>query len=190
MSNITFVRARRGFSLAEILIALAIVAVLAAVMLPALNSQITKSEGSRAANDLVAVQTGAQAFITDVHRLPQSITQLTTPLVVGVSQDLGIPGPPQSANIPDYLVARWKGPYLAKSFVGSTGAGAISDAFSIVVGPGNINYLTISMTGVPAKEYEVIEKILDEGSADVSSSTAGVIRLSGTTLTFLAVPII
>src|SRR5881398_2325208 len=69
---------RRGFTLAEVLVTLAIVAIMAAVLLPALNQQIAKGDTGRLASDLTNIQTAAQAFLSDVHRYPATLSQLTT----------------------------------------------------------------------------------------------------------------
>ncbi|MDQ6718185.1 MAG: type II secretion system GspH family protein, partial [Gemmatimonadota bacterium] len=47
----TAAKGRRGFTLAEVLVTLAIIAVMAAVLLPALNSQISKGDAGRLASD-------------------------------------------------------------------------------------------------------------------------------------------
>ncbi len=183
-------KAGKGFSLTEILVALAIIAIMSAVLLPAVNSQLGKSDASRAASDLVAVQTGVQSFMGDVHRVPQKISQLTTKITIS-DNDLGNPNtapPASAAAFADYLVANWRGPYLNKDVVGPTRVGNIQDAFSVTT-VGTSYYLTVSMINVAGSDFAQIEAILDEGAATSTSSTTGVVRYTGTTLTFLAVPL-
>ena len=175
-------RKRRGFTLAEVLVTLAIIAVMAAVLLPALNSQLQKGDAGRLASDLTNIQTAAQAFVSDVHRFPASVTELTTALTSG-SADLS------STTIPATLVAKWKGPYLAKDVVGNTAGGVISPTFTSVAGANAVDYLTVTITGVSVTDFSNLEAILDEGTTSSTSSTAGSIHYSGTTLTFLALPI-
>ena len=180
---------KRGFTLAEVLVTLAIIAVMAAVLLPALNSQLQKGDTGRLASDLTNIQTAAQAFVSDVHRYPANITQLTTALSLTSS-----PNDLTSTPIPLTLTAKWKGPYLTKDVVGNTAGGAIVSTFSEVpVSAGSsINFLAVTVTGVSAGDFANIENILDEGTPTAGSTTAGSIRWSSagsSTLTFLALPI-
>lgn len=176
----------RAFSLAEIVVALAIIAALTAVILPVVNSQLGKSDGARAANDLIAVQTAVQSFVGDVHRIPKTVSQLTVKITTS-SQDLANP---LSANIPDYLVANWRGPYLTRDVTGATRVGAIQDAFSVdSIGPPYVDYLVVTMLNVAAQDFAQIENMLDEGTASSTATTLGAVRYSGTTLRFFAIPI-
>jgi prepilin-type N-terminal cleavage/methylation domain-containing protein len=175
-----------GFSLAEVLVTLAIIAILAAVLLPGLNSQITKGDAGRVAQDLTSIQTGAQAFLSDVHRYPSDVTHLTTAITGSQNDILGSP-------YPSTLVAKWRGPYLTKDVISPSGIGTISSAFSRTTSLGNsVQYLTVTVTNVSSADFGKIEDILDEGNQSGSSSTTGLIRWTSAasgTLTFLALPI-
>ncbi len=183
-------KARHGFSLTEILVALAIIAILSAVLMPAVNSQLGKSDAARAASDLVAVQTAVQSFMGDVHRAPQTVAQLTTKIKTS-DNDLGnansVP-PSSAAPFADYLVANWRGPYLSRDVVGQTRLGNIQDAFSVTT-VGTSFYLTVTMTSVASQDWTQIEAILDEGTSSSTAAVSGTVRYTGTTLTFLAVPL-
>lgn len=176
---------RRGFTLAEVLVTLAIIAIMAAVLLPALNSQISKGEVGRLASDLTNIQTAAQAFLSDVHRYPQTTAELTTTATGG----LDING----VAIPSTLTAKWKGPYLSRDVLASTGSGGtISTTFATVTpSGGSVAFLTINVTNIASSDWANIEAILDEGTTGATSST-GVIRYATAnsgTLSFLALPI-
>lgn len=175
-------KARRGFTLAEVLVTLAIIAIMAAVLLPALNSQISKGDVGRLASDLTNIQTAAQAFISDVHRYPATMTQLTS--AVGTT-DIN------NATIPTALQAKWKGPYVSRDVIANTGAGGtFSSAFSITTSS-TLSYLTVSVTNIAPSDFANIEATLDEGTAASTSSTAGVVRYNtaSSTLSFLTLPI-
>lgn len=164
--------------MAEVLVTLAIIAVMAAVLLPALNQQLAKGDTGRLASDLTNIQTAAQAFVSDVHRYPSSLSQLTT-AVTGTD----ITG----AAIPPALQAKWKGPYISRDQIANTGGGNTIQSTFV----SSSSYLAVAVTvasGGP--DFANLEAILDEGTASSSSSTLGNIRMSGTTnILFLALPI-
>lgn len=175
---------RLGFTLAEVLVTLAIIAVMAAVLLPALNQQLAKGDTGKLASDLTSIQTASQAFLSDVHRYPDSVAQLTTGISTN-SLDINL------VAIPQTLVNRWKGPYLGRESLNTTGGGlTIAPAFSKVTSS-STSYLTVSVTGTPtlgASDFSNLEAVLDEGTGN--SSSTGSVRQSGTnTILFLALPI-
>lgn len=185
------IKVKRGFSLTEILVSLAIIAIMGAVLVPMVNSQLGKSDAARAASDLTAIQVAVQSFMGDIHRVPKNTTQLITKITTSDS-DLGNPNtspPASSAAFADYLVANWRGPYLNKGAIGPTSVGNIQDNFSVTT-VGTSYYLTVTMTNVAPQDFAQIEGMLDEGSATSTSSTLGSVRYSGTMLSFLAVPIL
>jgi prepilin-type N-terminal cleavage/methylation domain-containing protein len=174
-----------GFTLAEVLVTLAIIAVMAAVLLPALNQQLAKGDTGKLASDLTSIQTASQAFLSDVHRYPDSVAQLTTG-IGATSQDIN------GTYIPATLLPRWKGPYLGRESLNTTGGGlTVSPAFIKTASSGTTSYLTIVVTGNPtlgSNDFNNLEAILDEGTG--TSSSTGSIRQSGTnSILFLALPI-
>lgn len=175
---------RSGFTLAEVLVTLAIIAVLAAVLLPALNSQINKGDAGRVAQDLNSLQAGSQAFYSDIHRYPSDVSHLTTAITASQTDILGV-------TYPSAYVAKWRGPYITKDVVSPTAAGTITSAFSRTTGANSISYVTVSVTNVSASDFAKIEDALDEGTSSSTSSTSGLVRWSSTnsTLTYLMMPI-
>lgn len=179
---------RRGFTLPEVLVTLAIVATLAAVLLPALNNQLSKGDAGRLTNDLVAVQTAIGAFTSDVRRYPLDLTDLVTKPASGDNDVLG-------NQFGTVLINKWRGPYLSKELSGGTmptGYGSnISAAFS-PSSPSDYNgiqYVKITVSPLTPAEFSNIDQIIDE----VANSSAGQLRFSGNTIsgtaTFFAVPI-
>lgn len=178
-------KAPRGFTLPEVLVTIAIVATLAAVLLPALNNQLSKGDAGRLTSDLVAVQTAVGAFTSDVRRYPLDLTDLITR---PVSSDLDVLG----NSFGSVLINKWRGPYLSKELSSGdmpTGYGSkISGTFTRTT-YNSISYLTVSVTPMTPAEFDNIDQIIDE----TANSTTGQLRYTGNsvsgTATFYAVPI-
>jgi type IV pilus assembly protein PilE len=174
-----------GFTLAEVLVTIAIIAIMAAVLLPALNNQLSKGDTSRIASDLTNMQSGVQAFFSDVRQYPDSTSQLVSGLSAS-STDINAVAFQPSA------VSAWKGPYVSRDVLSNTGGrAAFVPVFSKTV-TSSTSFLTISISPITADQFASLEATLDEGATGASSST-GQIRysVSGTvgTLSFLATPI-
>lgn len=178
-------RERRGFTLPEVLVTLAIVATLAAVLVPALNNQLSKGDAGRLTSDIVAIQTAVGAFVSDVRRYPADLTDLKTK---PGAADLDVLG----NAFGNVLIAKWRGPYLSKDLSGGgmpTGYGStISGTFSSS-SYNDIQYLTIAVGPITEAEFSNIDQIIDESA----NSTTGQLRFAGTsasgTASFFAVPI-
>lgn len=147
------VRKRRGFTLGEVLVTVAIVSVLAAVVIPAITSQISKGDLGRVGGDLQALRSSAEQFVGDVRRYPKSLGQLVVKPTVSET-------PLASASVYGAQeVARWRGPYLPKDSIalGVTGYG-------LKIGTGVADYkfdtMTVGTTGVFSPASPVVGDIL------------------------------
>lgn len=106
---------RRGIALVEALVALAILALLAAVLIPTLKSQLDKSEVSAVVANLQAIREAVLAYRENVGFYPQELVQLATrPGVNDVTTNNSC-----GAETPDANIARWRGPYIAQSLTAS-----------------------------------------------------------------------
>lgn len=174
------VSSRRGLTLPEVLVTLAIISVIAAVMIPALTGQLPKGDAGRVAEDLKSIQTGMGAFVSDVRRYPMTVNQLTlkinttafnaTSNRVGGGLTLGVYTTAQ--------VNRWRGPYMVKSIPAAdtsiaTGFdGNINGTFS---SQGTIDattpYVRILVTGLDQTQLDRVDSVIDDGV-----STTGLFR--------------
>lgn len=130
-----------GFSLAEILVSIAILAVVAAVVIPSIGGQLRSGDESRLQQDLTSLRGGIEQFLADVRRYPKSIGQLTNK--PGVTENALVGGVYNAGQ-----VGRWRGPYITKdsSFALKTGYDAsFSTSFDTLSLP--ISGLTFAATG-------------------------------------------
>lgn len=172
------VRNRGGFTLGEVLVTIALISVLAAVVIPAVASQITKGDLGRVTTDLLADQNAIQQFVSDVRKYPKSLGQL---IVLPTTSHFPLT-PPATAYAAQEL-ARWRGPYLNKdsAAAGLTGyglrIGSASPAFKFdtlivgttgvftpaVPGAGDIKYLVIAIPSMNQATALALDAAMDDG---------------------------
>jgi prepilin-type N-terminal cleavage/methylation domain-containing protein len=96
---------RSGFTLAEILVTVTIIAVLAAVVVPSIGGTLFKGDVGRATSDLTNLRGGMEQFLTDTRRYPGALVDLSTAIsTTGTGGDAVL----YDAS----AVSRWKGPYM------------------------------------------------------------------------------
>lgn len=176
-------RNRPGFTLAEILVMLAILGILTAVLVPTVTMQIRKGDISAVSGDLTNIRGGIEAFLADVRRYPAEVNDLVTKSTV----DTDVNG----NAIPSGLLSGWNGPYIDRIDVGTgmaTGFGGnIVSAFDTVVTNGN-SYLTIDVTGIVESDFVDIDEVID-GSANSSTGRLRWTADASGTVRYLALPI-
>lgn len=124
---------RRGFTLIEVIVAVAIVAVMAGAITPVVYRQVNEARRDATASELAALQRGLLDFYADTGRFPSEAEGLTA-LVV----DPGVGG--------------WQGPYVAGGAqrlvdaiaADAFGRGYVFDAVPTVVPAGSVDVLVIS----------------------------------------------
>lgn len=180
---------------------IALISVLAAVVIPAVTSQITKGDLGRVSSDLLSIRSAMEQFISDVRRYPSSVAQLTnkpTALSNGPLPPVGTGNPTCALVVATTYtaqeVARWRGPYLNKDSLA-----AIVTGYSQSIRPcfdaqtpvaGGISYEVILVPGIDSTTAAALDAAMDDGSA-----TTGALRwlkkvgAGVDTLKFLAIPI-
>jgi prepilin-type N-terminal cleavage/methylation domain-containing protein len=147
-------RTRPAFTLPELLVTISLIAVLGAVVVPAVAGQLKKGDPSRVGSDVAAIRSAAEQFVTDVRRYPAAMQQLTAPITASMSP---LPSTAQ-AGYGAADVARWKGPYLTKDSIG-----AVSTGFGWTFKP-NFEVDSLAPTGVAStasgQRYMVMKVIM------------------------------
>src|SRR5262249_10641835 len=123
---------RSGFTLPEVLVTVTIVAVLAAVMVPAVINQVSKGDSPAVGDDLGGLRTAITTLAADTRRFPGMLSQTGGSSLAGASKDL-----PRTASNAD--AASYHGPYASVTVghVGPTGA-VFSDSLMTPASPRNI----------------------------------------------------
>ena len=179
-----------GFTLAEILVALALMALLAAVLLPTVAGQILKGDSGRVVQDLEAVRSGAEQFLTDIRRYPGRYTDLSTAITTARTDILG-------NTYSAAMVGKWKGPYVTKDTLNAsveTGfSGRINNTFARFTHTNAVQYLTVVVTGITGTDFDRIDEQVDGPSVSPAGRTTGLMRWNSTggidSLKFYAMPI-
>jgi len=108
-------RVRRwAFTLFEILVALVIVALLTAVIIPTVGGRLRQSQATAIGDELTNLTTAINAYRQNVLKYPNKLDLLTNTPVAGTSLD--ICGSAMVAT----NVSKWQGPYLARPITTGT----------------------------------------------------------------------
>ncbi len=165
---------RSGFTLPEVLVTVAIVAVLAAVVVPAVTQQLGRADAPAFNASMNNLRTAITSFASDVRQLPGEVSQLgnaITTLDARLAQTVDSVG----AEYSTAFVNRWRGPYESSGI--STGVLEIGDGWLTAdnlrdsVGTG---YLVAYLTRTGAVESDAIA--LDAAVDNGNGATEGFIR--------------
>ncbi|MGH7636470.1 MAG: hypothetical protein ACREOK_02365, partial [Gemmatimonadaceae bacterium] len=103
-------------TIVEVLIALAILAIIAAVVLPTTMGQLRQGHATALANQLANLREGIGNYQENVGAYPISLVQLTNQPVNGDDDSCG-------ANLSNGERNNWRGPYLNQNIVGDMPVG-------------------------------------------------------------------
>jgi len=162
-----------GFSMVEVLVALAIAALLSAVLIPAIIGKVQDARRSALSQTLFALSQGIAEYRKAVTRYPPTLTVITTPPIAGVTTDLcGGSNFLSQAN-----VNNWRGPYVSRELLSSgvsMADGVIQNTLRRATSSTSV-YLLMDVVGVERRTATDLESDLDGA---VSDSTAGTIRFT------------
>ena len=167
---------RSGFTLPEVLVTVAIVAVLAAMVVPAVTQQIGKADAPSFRASTGSLRTAITAFVSDVRALPGQVDHLQT-VIATTDFTLSLLG--AGVGAPTYTaaqVARWRGPY--------DNSGNATGQFDMGYGWRTTNvlrdtlgYLAVDLTktaGADTTDAHELEVAIDGGG--VGSNATGLVR--------------
>ncbi len=177
---------KRGFSLAEILVAIAIIAVVGAIVIPSIGGQLRSGDESRIQQDLTTLRTGAEQFLADVRRYPNSVGQLVAKPATTESGLVG--GVYTSAQ-----VGRWRGPYLNKDSVSAIKTGydlSVTTTFGYANFPGTTQkYLTVDIATVDTGYARGVDRKMDDGVESTGMIQYTIAASPTTAVRFYALPV-
>lgn len=171
------VNPRRGFTLVEVVIALAIIALISAVVVSQVAGRLRDSRSAALAQTLGTLSDAIMEYRADVRRYPRNLLHLSTAPAYGTT-DLC------NQNVPASFLGNWRGPYL-KSVVTASGVTlqemTISDALELSpAGPytsatnGAIVILTSDVDSTIARKLET----QFDGGADYATGAIRYVHLS------------
>lgn len=166
---------RRGVSLIEMLIAMALIAMLAAIITPSVLRRQVDGEAASVAQSLSAIRNALFDFRKAIGRYPSQIAHLSTLPVAGAT-DLC------ARNVPIDWDAAWRGPYLART-VGTSGlpAGNGTILNAIRRDPATLPGGTLANMFLDVVNIDQKIAVIVEASFDPSTDfTTGTIRWAST----------
>lgn len=177
-------RPGRGITLAEILIALVIIGLLAAVLYPTVIGQLRQGQSAALANQLNSLRQALAAYKQNVVFYPRVLTQLTNqpPNLAATSCNPG--------NLPANQHLLWRGPYLTQDIQAAgipVGDALVQNAIvrnPLTTAGGQAGLLQITVQNVDSDINDDLEQQFDgNGDPTAGSILWGPVGSSGT-LTF------
>ena len=160
---------RSGFTLPEVLVTVAIVAVLAAIVVPTVTSQLGKGDAPALTSSIGSLRTSVTAFVSDVKKFPRRLSHLSNAVSAGDSA-LGLATYGSGAS-------KWKGPYASYNLTSgdSISLGMSLKAFDSLTAVSS--QIQMDLTGVTSHaEMSRIDTLID----NATGPTAGSLRWTNT----------
>ncbi len=159
---------RRGFTVVEVLVALAIMVVLGALIVPTIIATVDRSRVEGAEDSLEAIGDAIDLFSDQVNEYPASLSQLVIPIT---GTDTDICGDTYNGGEQN----RWSGPYLDRALSGSgvpVGVGTAAITFTVLADPSGIDYLRVEVQDVLLEDAQALDLRID----DSDGQNAGALR--------------
>lgn len=168
-----------GLSMIEVLVALAIMAVLGAVMIPALSGKLRDSRQAAIAQTLNGLALGMAEYKKAMGRYPGQLSVLSVNPVVSTTDICG-------ATTSLSSTALWRGPYISREFATTgmpMGDGRVLPGVrrlptTVTSTPPVIAYALIDVTGVETSIATDLEAAFD----GIASNTGGTIRYTSSSI--------
>ncbi len=155
-----------GFTAVEILVSLAIVAILSAIVVPEIMGRIRESRRSALSQTLFGLTQGISEYKKATTRYPFQLSLLTRPPIANTDKDAcGTFLSPTNAN-------NWRGPYVSRQLLATgipMGDGTIIDALERT--SSTPTYLLMNVTNVDTEIALLLESELDGAVANPSTGT-------------------
>lgn len=165
----THISGRAGFSLGEVLIAVAIVAVVSAVTIPIVFNKMRSSQEAALSQTFVGLSQGIAEFKRATTRYPE-LLQYLTEKPLDTDDDIC------NNNLGATNVSFWRGPYASRSITSSgllVGEYTVSNTLRFGNAASGLDTLYID---VPSVETAVVNDIESQFDAGAASGTTGTIQ--------------
>jgi type II secretion system protein G len=154
---------RHGFTLAEVLVALTLIAILASVVVPAVTGRLQQSYEDAIVAELASLASAVTAYRQDVGKYPPALDYLTTLRAPPLDRC----GTPLNAR----EIANWRGPYVTRAILNTSGyifaqKDTVTDIIATSASPAGI---VIQLRGPDTLTASKIDLVVD----GVASATAG-----------------
>jgi type II secretory pathway pseudopilin PulG len=160
-------RRRSAFSLGEVIVAITVMAVVAAMVIPTIKARLSTARGHALAKELSTLATGIQNFQTNVGTYPRFLDMLSS-LSLNTQTYCGNDFVP--ITLTSGQQSNWKGPYVSRTITANYDAdgGTIVNKMARDAS-GNPVFLVISILGVDSDVALVAEETIDGPGANFSS---------------------
>lgn len=148
--------ARRGFTLAEVLVAMGLIAVLAAVVVPTIRGRLQDGYEDALVSEFASLASAINAYRQDVGHYPPRLDYLTV-LPASADDFCG-------HDLSTPALARWRGPYVSRTITTTANyvvfqKDSVQDALARP--PGNPNVVQIVITGADTMTARQVDLKLD-----------------------------